>query len=891
MSRPHLRAALGLAVTAVLGAGGLGALSPAQANTAGTGLVISEVYGAGGNSGAVLDQDFVELANPTGAAIALGGLSVQYRSATGTANPSGVVPLTGTVPAHGHFLLGLASGSTGAALPTPDQVSTGVNLSGTTGTVFLVQGTSALTAPPTGSIVGDPAILDLVGFGTSNTYEGTVAPAPSATTSIARAASEADTDVNAADFTAGAPTPENSGSTGGGTPPPVEPVSATIAQIQGTDTDTSPYVGQSVTTTGVVTAAYPTGGFNGFFLQTGGTGGRHDATPGASDGVFVYGSAATAQVRVGESVSVTGQVQEYQGETEISTTGASAVSELGTPLAPVVPERLRWSQLDSDTKCEAHEGELVAPQGHFTVTDNYNTNFYGEIELAAGKRMLRQPTDVGTAGSRAASAQAAYNASHAVFIDDGSSWSYTATSHSSDPLPWLTPNTPVSDGAAVRFHQPVVLDFRNKQWNLQPRTQVVGDGSAVATFSDMRRAKRRPAAVGGSVHLATFNMENFFTTTGQAFVADNPGARCTYYDDRAGTPVSDNDCTFADGSPGPRGAATDAAYRKQLAKEVVGINGLGASIVSLEEVENAVKFGQDRDATVAALVDALNAVDGAGTWAYVPSPAAADLPPLGEQDVIRTAFIYRPAAVTPVGASHVLADDSGPGQPFSIAREPLAQGFKAAGTSDREAFLVVANHLKSKGADADALFNDCPGGDAENTDPALDQGAFNCTRVHQVKDMWAWAQQQAGALGTDKVFLVGDFNAYDQEDPIEYLRQQGLTELAGRFDPSHSSYSYDGLEGSLDHVLATPAALRLVTGATIWQIDAQESVAFAYSRDNYNITQLYDGTDPFATSDHDPEVVGLALPRHGGEHAPKPGHGSGHGSGRGPGGNPGRGHR
>jgi predicted extracellular nuclease len=214
----------------------------------------------------------------------------------------------------------------------------------------------------------------------------------------------------------------------------------------------------------------------------------------------------------------------------------------------------------------------------------------------------------------------------------------------------------------------------------------------------------------------------------------------------------------------------------------------------------------------------------------------------------------------------VLADDSGPGQPFSIAREPLAQGFKAVRGSDRDAFLVVANHLKSKGADADALFSDCPGGDAENSDPALDQGAFNCTRVHQVKDMWAWARQQAGALGTDKMFLVGDFNAYDHEDPIEYLRGQGLTDLAGRFDPSHSSYSYDGLEGSLDHVLATPAALKLVTGATIWQIDAQESVAFAYSRDNYNVTQLYDGTDPFATSDHDPEVVGLALPRHGGDH-------------------------
>jgi predicted extracellular nuclease len=574
-------------------------------------------------------------------------------------------------------------------------------------------------------------------------------------------------------------------------------------------------------------------------------------------------------------VALTGVVSEYQGETELSVANAAAVTELGTQLPAVQPTRLRWGALDSDAEREAHEGELLAPVGAFTVTDNYNTNFYGEVELAAGRRMLRQPTDVGPAGSPAAQAQAAYNASHAIFLDDGSSWTYNATNHSSDPLPWLTRSTPVSDGAAVSFHQPLVLDYRNKQWNLQPLSQVSGDGSAVATFSDMRTAKAAPADVGGTARLATFNMENFFTTTGQEFVAANAGARCTYYNDRAGTPISDNTCTFADGSPGPRGAATAVAYQKQLAKELVGIDGLGASIVSLEEVENSAKFGEPRDATVAALVGALNAKDGAGTWAYVPSPTPADLPPLAEQDVIRTAFIYRPADVTPVGASHVLSDDSGSGEAFSIAREPLAQGFRAAGGRHGrgKTFMVVANHLKSKGADAAGLFSDCPGGDdSENTDPAYDQGGFNCTRVHQVKDMWAWAQEQARALGTARVFLVGDFNAYDHEDPIEYLDAQGFTDLASRYDPAHSSYSYGGLEGSLDHVLASPAALRMVTGATVWQIDAQESVAFAYSRDNYNVTQLYDATDAFATSDHDPEVVGLALPG---------GHGRGHGHGHG----------
>jgi 5'-nucleotidase len=67
-------------------------------------------------------------------------------------------------------------------------------------------------------------------------------------------------------------------------------------------------------------------------------------------------------------------------------------------------------------------------------------------------------------------------------------------------------------------------------------------------------------------------------------------------------------------------------------------------------------------------------------------------------------------------------------------------------------------------------------------------------------------------------------------------------------------------EGSIDHVLASPAALSMVTGASIWQINAQESVADAYSRYNYNVTNLFDPQTPWAASDHDPVVVGLNLP-------------------------------
>ena len=109
-------------VAAVVAGGAL--LAPANANPSGTGLVISEVYGAGGNGGAVYNADFVELYNPTTSAVSLTGDYIHYRSATGT---SGGTPyaLTGSVPAGGHFLIQMGTaGANGAALPTPDAVAT-----------------------------------------------------------------------------------------------------------------------------------------------------------------------------------------------------------------------------------------------------------------------------------------------------------------------------------------------------------------------------------------------------------------------------------------------------------------------------------------------------------------------------------------------------------------------------------------------------------------------------------------------------------------------------------------------------------------------------------------------------------------------------------------------
>ncbi|HTJ36667.1 MAG TPA: ExeM/NucH family extracellular endonuclease [Dactylosporangium sp.] len=908
---------------------------PAAANPAGTGLVISEAYVNGGSSGASYLNKFVELYNPTSSPISLSGDTLQYRAPTSTVVPSGqqVFALSGTVAAHGHFLIQLpsnnASTNPGAPLPAADlSTGTAVNPGAGGGTLFIA-------ASATGVLPTDASVIDRIGWGTSNAPEGTAAAGNSLVLSYQRDDAGADTDNNVADFRTAAPQPQNAASDGGSSPVTVtnpgaqnatagtaiapltlaasggtapytwtatglpaglaisadgvvsgtpaaagtSSVTATatdstgasgsatfgytvtaattvvsIAAIQGTDTNTSPLAGQPVTTEGVVTAVYTTGGFNGFFLQTGGSGGAEseDATPGASDAVFVFGSASAAQVAIGDSVRVSGTVQEFQGETEIS---SPSVTKLATALPAVKPDTITWASLAGEAQKEAHEGELVAPQGTFTVSDNYDTNWYGSFTLAAGDTPLRQPTDAGKAGSAEAQAVVADNAARMVTLDDGASVNYSTAANSGTPLPWFTAGNTASVGSKVTFHQPVILEYRFSLWNFQPTKQVTDDGAAVATFSDTRAVNQQPAMVGGELRLATFNVENYFPLTGQEYVARGLGT-CTYYNDRAGNHIAVNTCTGTDNSAGPRGAADDASFQRQQAKIVTGINRLGASVVSLEEVENSAKFGMDRDAALATLVDALNAAAGANVWAYVPTPAADQRPAVADEDVIRTAFIYKPADVALVGTSKILTTSSGPGQPFSIAREPLAQAFKKSGATDADAFLVVANHWKSKGSGT-PLYD----GDAEDTSsPAVDQGAFNATRVREAQDASAFASQTAAALGTNRIFLVGDFNAYTQEDPMQVLYAAGYTDLGSTFDPSESTYSFNSLQGSLDHVLANAGARALVTGADVWQINAQEAIAYAYSRYNYNATLLFNGSDPFAASDHDPVVVGLNPP-------------------------------
>lgn len=187
-------------------------------------VVISQVYGGGGNAGAVYTNDFVELYNRGTVAQSLNGWSVQYASANGTSWAVQTLPNVSIQPGK-YYLIQQAAGTTPVlALPTPDldgntcncTVSGGASpapqggfaMAGANGKVILTNTTAAQTvADPTGA-----QIIDKVGYGTANGFEGTAAvdALSNSTAGIRNNNGCTDTNNNGADFTVAAPTPRNS---------------------------------------------------------------------------------------------------------------------------------------------------------------------------------------------------------------------------------------------------------------------------------------------------------------------------------------------------------------------------------------------------------------------------------------------------------------------------------------------------------------------------------------------------------------------------------------------------------------------------------------------------------------------------------------------------------
>jgi predicted extracellular nuclease len=322
--------------------------------------------------------------------------------------------------------------------------------------------------------------------------------------------------------------------------------------------------------------------------------------------------------------------------------------------------------------------------------------------------------------------------------------------------------------------------------------------------AQVTRANPRPAVpeVGGDLRIASFNVLNYFTTlTG----------------------------------PDARGAGTELEFERQEAKIVAALAEIDADVFGLIEIEN-------NGTALQTLTAALNERLGAEVYDYI------ETGPIGT-DVIATALIYKPASVTPVGA-HQLMDQSKDARWLDDYNRPgLTQTFAdAAGAT----VTVVVNHLKSKGSDCVAV--------GDPTDPN-GQGNCNGVRTQAAAALADWLATDPTGEGAGRELILGDLNAYAQEDPIRELTGAGFTDLQAQFGGADAySYVFDGQLGYLDYALAGAQVVDEVTGAAAWHINADEASLLDYDMDfKQDAQDALWAPDAFRSSDHDPVVVGLDL--------------------------------
>jgi predicted extracellular nuclease len=584
-----------------------------------------------------------------------------------------------------------------------------------------------------------------------------------------------------------------------------------IYTLQGSGA-TSAFVGQAVTTTGVVTRLNS----NGFFIQdlTG------DGNPATSDGIFVFSTTFTPAV--GSLVRVAGTVLEFNtgassntdtaGKPLTEISSVSAVTELGTgyTIAPT-PITLPLAAGDG---FERFEGMLVAVGGPLTVQQNYFQARYGQLTLGTGRH--ETPTNRYRPNSTQALALADEQARSRLLLDDGS------TAQNRNPTPYLGSSGAPRAGDTVAGVTGVI-DFG------LATSSNAGFGlyrihpTAATSFTVVNPRPAAPAVAGGNVRLGAMNVLNFFTTfTDGTTAGGQTGQGCSL-----GDSVSPGNC---------RGANNLTEFNRQRAKIVLALAALNADAVGLMEIQNNGSVAPQN------LVDALNAMVGAGTYAVVPDPATGT-----GTDAIKVAMIYKPARLSRIGASG--------SDPAAVNnRPPLAQTFAAA---NGEKFTLVVNHLKSKSS--------CPVAGDPNADQGDGQGCWNALRVQQAQALRTYVAQLQAASGSNDVLLVGDFNAYAQEDPIHDLTSSGYVDQSGRFERFGCSYVFDGMAGRLDHAISTATLSPKVAGAVHWHINADESVAQDYNLEFKQpacatcAPDPYNGAEPYRASDHDPVLVGVNL--------------------------------
>lgn len=572
-----------------------------------------------------------------------------------------------------------------------------------------------------------------------------------------------------------------------------------ISAVQGAGAD-SPLKGQTLTIEAVVTATMPgSAGLGGFYIQQ--TEATYDADNKTSEALFVVDTLKTPVVKVGDTVRVSGVVEEGFGQTQLNklegltVCGTASLPSAATITLPVTAR----------TDFEPLEGMLVSTSQQLVVTDNYGLGRYNEVVLATER--LYVSTQIAKPGDES-KAVMAKNALNRIVLDDGKNAQNIDTPY---PAPGLTADNTVRVGDTVA-PLTAVLGYGFSEYRLHPVSAV--------NFTNQNQRTAAPVfAKPGDFQISSFNVLNYFN-------GDGAGA----------------------GFPTARGASTLVEFNKQRTKIIAAITALNADVVGLLEVEND-GFGEQ--SALRNLVAGLNEKAAADVWAFVDFKAEK----IGT-DAITSAIIYRKDRVKELGTAAFTTT-----VPFDYGnRAPVTQTFSHLVSGDT--VQVVVAHLRSKGScpsDKTDLAN-IDAGDGQGC-----WNGVRVTAAQNLSDWLATNPTQltlaAGQTIADQPTLIlGDINAYLMEGPIDAFAAKGYTEVSNAMHGSmQHSYVFDGESGSLDHAFANAALLAQISDVTEWHINADEPLILDYNEEFKSETAKANFYSPsaFRSSDHDPMIVSV----------------------------------
>jgi len=865
--------------------------APAFADSA---VVISQVYGGGGNSGAQLKHDFIELYNRSSSPVSLNGWSVQYASATGGSWQ--VTPLTDVMLQPGqYYMVQQAAGTGGTATTVTADKTASITMAAGAGKVALSNTTTAFAvANPSGA-----ALVDLVGYGsTANFSEGGT---PTGTLANATAALRknngcTDTDNNGADFEVLAPSPRNTAVIQACGATIVKPI---VASCPSTLSVAHGYSGSvpltaadedSIVNAATITAGAMTGISLDGFAAAGAVGGTASVNLSAASSLPVGSYPVTIRfANDGEQFATCPVTIKVTGLANVSMTipqiQGSSAGDTPSPVANTVQTAEGVVTLKVSNgffmQDAAGDGDPTSSDGIFVFTQTAPTVQVGQIARVTGLVFEYMPNGA--------------KRSYTEFKD------VTAVVPMGDG-PAITPanvelgaNLAHHEGMLVRFTRPLTIN----------QAEFLGDRGELTLANGRLEVptNRHPARTPEAYALAAANAAGmivlddglFVTPTtipyigqdGTVRVGDTVsdlvgvidfgavGGNTTAFklqpvaapvfsrtNPREDAPVlaagnvkvaSANVLNFfttftngrnVEGQTGQgckvgsstsagncRGADNMEEFVRQRDKIVAELKAIDADVYGLMEIQNNGEYA------VTYLTNALNAAVGSNVYAVVPAPAATGT------DAIRVAMIYKPSRLTLVGGALSDADAIN-------NRPPMAQTFQAA---NGEKFSLVVNHMKSKGS--------CPSGSGLDADQGDSQGCWNNTRKQQAARLVnGFVPQVAAAAGDPDVLLIGDMNSYGMEDPVFVMTNAGfVNELERYVRPHGSPYSYvfGSNSGYLDHALASSSLSPQVAGAAEWHVNADEPTVIDYNKDG-KPQDLYNAL-AYRASDHDPVVVSLNL--------------------------------